>query len=183
METNTDKELFLKLRNGNEPAFEELFNKYYASLCLFALQFLHDHAMAEEIVQGIFVKIWSKRKQLEIGSSVKNYLFFSVRNQCFNLLEHEKVEKRHVRQNLSAPTDQPDPDSCFLEIGLMQRIEQSISLLPEKRREIFMLSRQHGLKYHEIAVRLNISIKTVEAQMGLALKQLREMLKDYRDLM
>lgn len=181
METKTDNELFLKLKNDNELAFEQLFNKYYASLCLFTLHFFDDHEVAEEIVQEVFVTIWLKRRQLEISSSVKNYLFCSVRNRCLNLIQHKKVEKRFSRQALLGTRDEQDLDPYFLEVDLKQKIEQSIGLLPEKRREIFRLSREEGLKYQEIAGRLNISVKTVEAQMGLALKQMREMLKDYQD--
>jgi RNA polymerase sigma-70 factor (ECF subfamily) len=181
METNSDNELFLELKKDNEIAFEQLFNKYYASLCLFTFQFLHDREMAEEIVQEVFVKIWAKRKTLQIETSVKRYLLSSVRNQSLNLIQHEKVEKRYARQAQLGTMGEQNLDPYFLEVGLRRKIEQSISLLPEKRREIFRLSREEGLKYQEIANRLNISVKTVETHMGLALKQLKEMLKDYSD--
>jgi RNA polymerase sigma-70 factor (ECF subfamily) len=181
MDRLTDNDLFQELKNNNEVAFEQLFHKYYASLCLFTSQFLHDREKAEEIVQEVFVKIWSKREKLEINTSVRNYLLFSVRNRCLNLLQHEKVEKRYSRQaQVGSPYEQ-DLTPYFMEVGLRQKIEESIGLLPEKRREIFRLSREKGLRYHEIADRLSISVKTVETQMGLALKQLREMLKDYND--
>lgn len=183
METKSDNELFLELKQDNEFAFEQFFYKYYASLCLFAFQFLRDREVAEEIVQDVFVRIWAKRKKMEISTSVKNYLFFSVRNQCLNLIQHEKVEKRYARQAQLETMGEQDLDPYFLEVGLRQKIEQSINLLPEKRREIFRLSREEGLKYQEIANRLNISVKTVEAHMGLALKRLKEMLKDYRDFL
>lgn len=181
MDKPSDNELFLEIKNNSEIAFEQLFNRYYAPLCLFTSHFLHNRAKAGEIVQEVFVKVWAKRETLEIASSVRNYLFFAVRNQCINLLEHEKVEKRHSRQTqLDSLTDR-DLEPYFMEVDLRRKIEQSIELLPEKRREIFRLSREEGLKYQEIANRLKISVKTVEAQMGIALKQLREMLKDYRD--
>jgi len=181
METPSDNELFLELKKDNEIAFEQLFNKYYASLCLFTFQFLHDREMAEEIVQEVFVKIWAKRKALQIRTSVKHYLFSSVRNQSLNRIQHEKVEKDYARQvQLEAPGEQ-SLDQCFQEVGLSRKIEQSIERLPEKRREIFRLSREEGLKYQEIADRLHLSVKTVEAHMGLALKQLRESLKDYHE--
>lgn len=181
METKSDNELFLELKSDNELAFEQLFYKYYASLCLFTFQFSHDREIAEEIVQEIFVKIWAKRKTLQIKTSVKHYLLSSVRNQSFNRIQHEKVEKHYARQVRLEMPDESDSDLCFQEVGLSLKIEKSIELLPEKRREIFRLSREEGLKYHEIAERLHLSVKTVETQMGLALKQLRESLKDYND--
>ena len=166
----TDSELFRELKNGSEDGFEQLFRKYYASLCLFTFQFLQDREKAEEIVQEVFAGIWAKRKNLDIGSSIKNYLFHAVKNRCLNLIQHEKVEKRYSERLRLEFLSAQDPDPYFLEVGLQRKIE-----------EIFILSRGEGLKYQEIADRLDISVKTVETQMGLALKQLREMLKDYSD--
>lgn len=183
MEAKSDNELFLELKNDNEFAFEQLFNKYYASLCLFTFRFLHNREMAEEIVQEVFVRIWTKRSTLEINTSVKQYLLSSVRNRSLNLIQHEKVEKHYARHVELGALAEQDPDFCFQEIGLRKKIEKSIELLPEKRREIFRLSREEGLKYHEIADRLHLSVKTVEAHMGLALKQLRESLKDYNEFL
>lgn len=181
MEGLTDRDLFQALKNDNEAAFEQLFHQYYAPLCLFSSRILHDHQKAEEIVQEVFLKIWSARKTLRIGSSVKNYLFHAVRNQSLNVIEHEKVERRYHEQIQRESFSAHDPDAFFLEVGLRRKIEESICALPEKRRGIFRLSREERLTYHEIANRLGISVKTVETQMGLALKQLREMLKDYSD--
>jgi RNA polymerase sigma-70 factor (ECF subfamily) len=171
--------LFLKFREGDERAFQSLFRKYYAALCHFARQFLNDSELAEEVVQDMFVKIWEKRISLNIESSVKHYLFRSVRNQCLNQIQHEKIKKQYASKVLESASQDIDPSHFFLEIDLIQRIEKSIDALPPKRREIFRLSREQGLKYKEIADTLNISIKTVEAQMGLALKHLRHELKDF----
>ncbi len=175
-----DRELYQKLKIGDEKAFETLFHKYYASLCLYANQFLQDDDKSEEIVQDTFVKIWTKRKEISIDSSVKHYLFRTIRNQCINAIQHLKIRQKHAQKVLD--DTKPETGSAyFMEIGLAEKIEASIDSLPKKRQEIFRLSREEGLKYREIAEQLNISVKTVEAQMGLALKQLREMLKDYQD--
>lgn len=181
MDTPSDKDLFLALKNNSEAAFEQLFHRYYAPLCLFTAHILHNREKAEEVVQEIFLRVWIRRQTLEIASSFRSYLFFAVRNQCINLLEHEKVEKRHAAQaHLDTLTDS-SLEPWFMEVDLRRKIEQSIELLPEKRQQIFRLSREEGLTYQQIAERLNISVKTVEAQMGLALKQLRAMLRDYTD--
>lgn len=175
-----DKELYKNLKIGDEKAFETLFHKYYASLCLYATQFLLDDDKAEEIVQNAFVKIWAKRDEISIDTSVKHYLYRSIKNQCINHIQHLKIRQKHAQTVLDEARPESDP-GYFMEIGLAEKIEASIDSLPKKRKEIFRLSREEGLKYREIAEQLNISIKTVEAQMGLALKQLREMLKDYQD--
>ena len=181
MDKLTDNELFEKLKEGNENAFRVLFLKYYGPLCVFALQFLAEKGKSEEVVQEVFFRIWMKREQLHIETSVKQYFFRSVRNECLNNLQHRQVRQKYSRKVLEDLKHEPNPEPYFLEVGLQQKIEKSIHSLPEKRREIFRLSRVEGLKYHEIADRMNISVKTVEAQMGMALKQLREMLKDYKD--
>ncbi|NQU51094.1 MAG: RNA polymerase sigma-70 factor [Bacteroidetes bacterium] len=179
MNSLEEKILFEAIRNDDEKAFEELFHNYYGHLCLFASRILHDDISAEEIVQDFFVKLWEKRHQLSIETSVKNYLFRSIKNHCLNLIQHNKTKLRHAQSILSdAKNNQPKEDG-FIEIDLAEKIETSIQSLPEKRREIFRLSREEGLKYREIAKKLNISIKTVETQMSLAIRTLREKLKNY----
>ena len=179
MDQTDDIELFLKLREGDERAFQTLFRKYYSALCHYARQFLNDSELAEETVQDMFVKIWEKRALLNIETSVKHYFFRSIRNLCLNQIQHEKIKKQYASKVLESSPQDIDPSHFYLEVDLIQRIEKSIDALPPKRREIFRLSREQGLKYKEIADTLNISVKTVEAQMGLALKHLRHELKDF----
>lgn len=179
MDQIEDRELYLKLKEGNERAFQVLFRKYYSSMCHFARQFLNDSELAEETVQDMFVKIWEKRESLNIETSVKHYFFRSVRNHCLNQIQHEKIKKQYADMVLGSAHQEINPEQYYLEVDLIQRIEKSINSLPTKRQEIFRLSREQGLKYKEIADTLKISVKTVEAQMGLALKYLREDLKDF----
>jgi RNA polymerase sigma-70 factor, ECF subfamily len=173
---NSDKEKIVlkELRNGDAKSLKLLFDTFYASLCNYAFQFLNDYDMAEEVVQNLFVKIWEKRNTLEIETSVKNYLFRSVRNQCINLIQHEKVKQLHAQKIKEALFAEDASESYYLDDEMASRIESAIETLPEKRREIFRLSREEGLKYREIAEKLEISVKTVETQMGLALKALRD---------
>lgn len=179
MDLTEDKELFLMLKEGNEHAFKALFQKYYSSMCRFADQFLNDNEMAEETVQELFVRIWEKRSNLNIETSVKHYFFRSVRNHCLNQLQHQKIRLQYATRMKETAYQETDPDLCYIEVGLVEKIEKSIDSLPPKRQEIFRLSREKGLKYKEIADELNISVKTVEAQMGLALKHLRDELKEF----
>jgi RNA polymerase sigma-70 factor (ECF subfamily) len=179
MDLTDDKELYQKLQFGDEKSFRILFRKYYSAMCIYARQFLNDSELAEEIVQDMFVKVWEKREHLNIETSVKHYLFRSVKNHCLNQLQHEKIKRQYANTVIESANQEMNPEQCFMEVDLMQRIEKGIDSLPQKRQEIFRLSREHGLKYKEIAEKLNISVKTVEAQMGMALKHLREELKDF----
>ena len=181
MDLSEDNGLYIKLREGNEHAFKTLFEKYYSALCHFACQLLKDNVLAEESVQELFVRLWEKRELLNIETSVKHYLFQSVRNQCLNLIQHQKIRKQYAGRMIESANRELDTEQYFMEVDLIKRIEKSIGSLPPKRKEIFILSREQGLKYKEIAEKLNISIKTVEAQMGMALKYLRDDLKEYND--
>ena len=100
-----------------------------------------------------------------------------------NFIKHNIIEENYIKSKELDIQTKTASEEHFIEIDLVQKIEESINSLPEKRREIFRLSREEGLKYREIAQKLNISIKTVEAQMGLAIKNLREKLKDYKQFL
>jgi RNA polymerase sigma-70 factor (ECF subfamily) len=182
MNFENEKDLFQEIRNSNEKAFEKLFRRYYGHLCLFASRIVQDDISAEEIVQDFFVKLWEKRELLSIETSVKSYLFKSIKNLCLNFIQHNKTKLRYAQSVLSETPNNKTDDDSFTEIDLAEKIEESIQSLPTKRQEIFRLSRENGLKYREIAKKLNISIKTVEAQMGLAIKSLREKLKKYNTI-
>ncbi len=179
MDQSEEKHLFDRIKKGEEKAFETFFHKYYGHLCLYATRIINNDSAAEEIVQDFFVKIWEKRVQLNIETSVKHYLFRSVKNLCINYIQRNKTKLRYAQKVISEVENNYSDDNSFPEIELYQKIEESINSLPEKRKEIFRLSRQEGLKYREIAEKLNISIKTVETQMSLAIKTLRDKLKNY----
>jgi len=177
-----EHKLLAKLKYGDEQAFEKLFRQYYAPLCLYASGILQNNTAAEEVVQQFFVRFWVRRETLSINTSLKSYFFRSVKNRCLNTIKHEKIKQQHIKRVL-AEAGNEEYSSYFLEVDLKDNIEKSIAALPEKRREIFRLSREEGLKYREIAEKLGISIKTVETQMGLAIKTLRSKLKKYKVLL
>jgi RNA polymerase sigma-70 factor (ECF subfamily) len=171
--------LFEKIKKGDEKAFEKLFRHYYPHLCLYATQILKNASAAEEIVQELFVRLWEKRKETEVETSLKNYLLRAVKNQCLNYIKHSQIKNEYSRKILAENEPVSTEYDFESQTELFRKIEESISELPEKRQEIFRLSRQEGLKYREIATKLNISPKTVETQMGLAIKTLREKLRDF----
>ncbi|MFZ5428903.1 MAG: RNA polymerase sigma-70 factor [Bacteroidota bacterium] len=179
MDSAREKNMVELLKSGDTQSLKSLFDTYYPSLCSFALQFLNDHAQAEEVVQDLFVRLWENRSHLEIKTSLKSYLFRSVRNQCLNLIQHEKVRQMHAEKIREALFAEDVSDHFFLEGEIAAGIQSAIEEMPEKRREIFRLNREEGLKYKEIAEKLNISVKTVETHMGLALKSLRDKLRHF----
>jgi RNA polymerase sigma-70 factor (ECF subfamily) len=179
MELSAETVLFNKIKKGDEKAFETLFHQYYSYLCLYASKIIENDIAAEEIVQGFFVGFWEKREKLNIETSIKNYLFRSIKNLCLNYIKHNKIKARYAQDILAEANSNSSIEDRYIEIDLALKIKESIQSLPEKRRKIFQLSREEGLKYREIAEKLNISIKTVEAQMSLAFKYLRNKLEKY----
>ncbi len=136
--------------------------------------------MAKEIVQESFINLWEKRQSIDISKSVKSYLTTSIRNKCLNYLRDTKKFNTEIILSdvLFQEVDFEQSDK-LIEKELNNKINNAIDDLPEKCKEIFQLNRFENLKYKEIAVKLNISIKTVETQMSKALKHLRKKLKDY----
>lgn len=176
MTSSDDRLLFQKIRDGDVKAFQSLFETCYAPLCHYAVHFLNDDDHAREVVQIVFVRLWEKRLSLDVTVSLRRYLFRSVHNQCINLLQQEKARKISTAK-LPDTSAEEEEDQAVFSPDVMLKLEEAISSLPRKRREIFRLSREKGMKYREIADEMNISVKTVEAQMGLALKTLREKLR------
>lgn len=179
MNPEENRAIFEKIKAGDQNAFEKLFKTYYPSLCSYACQMLGDEESAEEVAQEIFVKLWEKRQTIEIEVSVNNYLFRSVKNHCLNIIHHEKIKQQYSEKIKEAARSGREDTHYFLEPDIAEKIDKAVNSMPERRLEIFKLSREEGLKYKEIAERLDISVKTVEAQMGLALKYLRVTLRDY----
>ncbi|XOV94755.1 MAG: RNA polymerase sigma-70 factor [Bacteroidota bacterium] len=178
----SDQILVQKLRRKDISAFELVFNDYYGLLKSYAQRFLDDEADAEEVVQETFIKFWEKCESLDPLSSIKNYLYRSVHNSCLNFIKHQKVKDTYKQYIIEFMEE--GEESVYNEEGEKSTIEKiiaEIDKLPPKCQEIFKLSRFEGLKYQEIASHLNISIKTVEVQMGKALRVLREKFKDHTD--
>lgn len=175
-----ESELLKAFAEGDQKAFEALFNEYYDSTCRYIIRVIKDFDTTEEIVQATFVNLWEKREMIKSDVSFRSYLFRAAYNTALNYLKHKKVVARHVASKQdriievkkSFVSHQPD-------FELEKRIKSAIEDLPPQCQRVFRLSREEGLKYHEIAEELDISKKTVEVHMGKALKMLRERLQDY----
>lgn len=166
--------------DGNQKAFEEAFKTHFKSLYAYAFTIVKNDLAAEEMVQNVFFKIWEKKEQLNIQTSVTAYLYRSVYHECLNHIKHQKVKaayQSHVAYHTKDQTDHAEKKVMLSE--LQQQLNIALEELPEQCRTIFQMSRFEELKYQEIADRLGISVKTVENQMGKALKLLRVKLVHY----
>ncbi len=173
MDTN-EKQLLEGVRAGDPSAFQLIFNEYYAVLTVFARNFLNDLDMAKEVVQDLFVQLYEKRETLSIQTSLKSYLYQSVRNSCLNKIKQDKTHQKHHEELMKSSRDEADLSDHIEKAELEQKIYHIVSRFPPKCRQIFLMSRQEDLSNSEIAIKLNISIRTVETQISKALKTLRD---------
>ena len=172
----------LRQQLTEEQAFELIFRKYYVRLCGFANKFIANAAEAEEIVQEVFLNIWAKKDRLKLDDEIKPYLFKSVQNLCFNFIEHQKVIDNYysvIEVVYKNQKEDFDTYESVLFTEFQAKVDEAIGSLPEECRKIFRMSREDGLKYTEIASKLDLSVKTVETQMSRALSKLKTELKDY----
>ena len=170
----TDRDIIGGIKKGDIGQFELLFKTTYTSLVNYARTILKDKDTAEEIVQELFYVLWRDRKKINIMTSLNGYLFRSVYNKSMHYLEHQKVVNRYAaeaKKSISITTE--DPVEILKYKELHEKIAIIIGKLPERCARIFCMSRFEGLKYAEIAEELSISIKTVEANMGKALREFR----------
>lgn len=177
-----DAALLVRLRAGDERALEAVFRMHYATMCTVVRRIVFAPDVAEELVQDVFFKLWSRREQLAEIDALKTYLYRAARNTALNHLRRQKLE--HAFEERELAKGEPvslDDVSDGASTGEVERaVRAAIQKLPERCREIFLMSRDGGLTYGQIARELGISIKTVETQMGRALKSLRLSLAEFR---
>lgn len=168
------------LQRGNLHIFNQLFADYYVNLCRFAYTYLKDNDTSEEIVQEVFIALWEQRTTFSISTSIRSFLYTSVKNRSLNHIRNSKTRSRHEDEFAREQVSKVSHITSFCEREeLSHLIDIAISELPEQCQTIFKLSRHQHLTYTEIAQQLNISPKTVENQMGIALKKLRSKLSPY----
>jgi RNA polymerase sigma-70 factor (family 1) len=173
------QELVQKIISGDEHAFEKLFRMFYQRLCNYALSMVKDVDIAEEIVQDVLVTIWQTRTKLQLEHAIRPYLYKAVHNRCLNHFRHETVKLQHQHHEMANADAFSTAASSRLELNEVKtRVEMGMHQLPPACREVFRLSRMEELSYKEIADFLGISVKTVENQMGKALKIMRKELAD-----
>lgn len=174
MENNIHKETF-----SDEKYFEKIFKEYFKALTYYALKFTSDTDSAKEIVHLVFISMWERKEKIALDRSIKSYLYTAVHNRCLN---HLRDKSRFHPEDAGDIDFLPEPDTDNTDALEQEeseaRIAEAINDLPDRCAEVFRLSRFEGKKYREISSLLNISVKTVEAQMSKALRILREELKD-----
>lgn len=172
-----EHELIQHLDSGS---YETAFKSHFKGLHGYAFTIVKDDVIAEEMVQNVFFKLWSKREQLNIESSLKAYLFKAVYHECLNYLRQLKVKSEYQSFAMHRNHEEVhDGENKVVMRELEHNLRKAIEELPEQCRMIFQLSRFNELRYREIAEHLNISVKTVENQMGKALRVLRLKLVDF----
>jgi RNA polymerase sigma-70 factor, ECF subfamily len=171
-----DRQILERLRSGDESAFDTVFRTWYPPLVRAAESLLHERAAAEEVVQDVLLGVWRRREQLVLEQTLRAYLYQATRNRALNHLRREQTERRG-EPDVAARLPSPAQASERVESAELERaIREAVRDLPDRCREVFELSRVHGLRYSEIASAMGISVKTVEVQMGKALRVLRERL-------
>lgn len=180
MPAEQEVDLLAAFIQGDRKAFSKLFEMHYEGACRYIIRLLRDQDTAEEVVQSTFVNIWEKRENFRADISFKSYLFRSAYNAALNYLKHQKVVNMYVNKKQERIVEvQQEYVSYQRDFELERKINQGLEELPPQCQKVFRMSREDGLKYHEIADKLGISRKTVEVHMGKALKILREYLKEY----
>lgn len=172
--------LLERIRAGDSDAFDAVFRANYAALVGSAERILGRRDVAEEIVQDVMLELWRRRETLAVEDSLRGYLFRATRNRSLNHLRHGAIEKR-AEPELAANRAESGSSAhaALVEEEIEVAVKRAVADLPARCREVFELSRVHGLRYSEIATTLGISVKTVEAQMGKALRLLRERLAQW----
>ena len=174
----TDKEYIQGLKNDDYASFDGLFKKYAENIFAFILSITKDAFTAEEISQTVFLKVWEKRMLIEDHFSFKSFLFRVTYNETISHLRKVKAEKKRIDTFTSSKLYLSNETEYLVEFRNLESIaSQIIENLPEKRKQIFKLSREQGLTNKEIAGYLHLSVKTVENQMSSALKTLKNKLR------
>ncbi|REL33775.1 RNA polymerase sigma-70 factor [Rhodohalobacter sp. SW132] len=181
-----EKQWVRKVREeGDRAAFEKIFRTYYKQLTGYAFTFIRCPQHAEDIVQTVFLRIWSNKESWDPPGKVKPYLFAAIKNESLNEIRHKKIQNATEEELLELFTELKSNSTLRKDTDLVvlkDTIQKEIDCLPIHCKEIFLLNRNSGLTYREIANHLDISINTVNTQMGRALKMLRKNLSDYAPL-
>jgi RNA polymerase sigma-70 factor (ECF subfamily) len=171
----THRQLLERLRAGDTGTFEQIFRDHYARLVTVAERLLADRGRSEDVAQDVLLELWRHRARLDPGLQLSAYLYRSVRNRALNQLRHDRVI-REAEPRLDHGPLPPSADAALIEQELDAAIRAAVARLPERCREVFELSRVHHLSYAEIAGVMGITMKTVEAHMGKAIRTLRDLL-------
>ncbi len=178
-----DRELLKRVAGGDERAFDLIYHAYSKKVYLFAFKVLRSNTLAEEVVQEVMLKIWRMGSELPKINNLEAYLRTSSRNVSLNVLRRQEVESR-ANNYLRSHWDEEhnDTEELVLLNDTRKILDDGIALLPLQQREVYKLCHQQGLKYEEVAQKLNLAPSTVATHMKLALRFLRVYLQNHTDL-
>lgn len=159
--------------------FETLFRETYAELCNFVVQFVHSRAVAEELVQDLFLRLWERRAQWAAETPSRTYLYHAARNRALDHLKHERIASMAPPETSEEDEPFPAAERELHAADLRTALDAAIAELPDRTRQVFILCKGNGLSYLQIAKAMDISVKTVEAQMARAFRILRGRLAMY----
>ncbi len=180
-----DRAIVARIRSGDEATFDLLVRSHYNGLCVFAARMMDSDAAAEELVQDVLFRIWAARTSWVVADTVRGYLYGAVRHRALMALRRERLERRYEAEavrntDLRAMGHALGAADARLRAGeVAQAVERAIAALPPRCREAYVLRRQHGLSYAEIARVMQIAPKTVEVQINAALRSLRVSLAEF----
>ena len=181
-----DDYFLLCFKEGDEAAFEKIFKSDYNRMIGFCCQFIKDKDNAQSLAQEAFIKLWTNRKKIETVNGIRSFLYTSAKTDCLNYLRHQKIISNYQDKHLEIKERELNREILEsynfdqLELSELEKmINRSLSELPEKCRFVFMMSRIEGKKNSEIAQELDVSVKSVEANMTRALKILKVKLAEY----
>lgn len=169
------KELLRRIATyDDETAYKELFFLFYKPLLQFAQSFVRNHEMAEEIVSDVFIRVWERRSHLESIDNPRVYLYVSVKNTALKYLLKQQKQVAITMDELQVELESRynDPLQILITAEMMQRVEKAINDLPPRCKIVYKLIREDGLRYKEVAEILNISVKTIDNQLAIALKKI-----------
>jgi RNA polymerase sigma-70 factor (ECF subfamily) len=175
-----DEELMQEIKAGNMFAFDELYRKYNKKLYKFGYSILKSTEEAENLIQDVFLNLWENRYKVEKNSSVKSYVFTITYNSAISIIRKKARESQFIEYLKTLQDINVEPADVELEYNeLTSKLDEIIKELPKRQKEVYLLHKVEGLKYNEIAERLNISVNTIENYMSHALKTIRKKLGNY----
>ena len=177
-ENISDSELARKIKGGEKNAYQELFERYAPRIYQFSLSYLKNNADAEELVQDVFLKIWEKRDMLDESKNIKSFIFKVAVNTIYDFIRHKNIENAfndYTRANFETNSDNTWHMVIYDE--MQENLQKLVAQLPGQQQKIFQLSKEEGLTSEEIAVKLNLSKRTVDNHLYRAVSFLKEHFK------
>jgi RNA polymerase sigma-70 factor (ECF subfamily) len=174
-----DNLLVTRIRQNNKDAFRLLYNRYSKKIYFFSLKYLGNNVEVEELVQSVFINVWENRESLDPTNSVKSYIYKSAVNYIYNYLKKRTIHARYIEfqmQRGEILSNHTDEQVLFND--LERSLNSVIGTLPSQQQKIFRLNHYEGLTHKEIAIKLDISVRTVENQLYRAQKTIRTILKE-----